>query len=147
EAGSLSVALDKLRTVTSVELGGSEDLFELDGASQPTARVRALLDAAGIRQKARVISRNEFPTASGLASSASGFAALAVAACAAAGQERTLEQLSALARLGSGSAARSVPGGWAVWEDEDAAQVASPDHLPLRLVVALCTEAPKSVGS
>src|SRR5205807_8936520 len=92
-------------------------------------------------------SRNDFPTASGLASSASGFAALAVAACAAAGQQRTGRELSALARLGSGSAARSVPGGWAVWEDRDAAQVASPDHLPMRLVVAVCGEGPKPVGS
>jgi len=147
EAGSLSVALDKLRTVTSVELGGSEDLFELDGASQPTARVRALLDAAGIHQKARVISHNEFPTASGLASSASGFAALAVAACAAAGQERTLEQLSALARLGSGSAARSVPGGWAVWENESARQVFPPDYWDLRFAIAICGAGAKGTSS
>src|SRR5207302_7139975 len=76
-----------------------------------------------------------------------GFAALTAAACAAAGQRRGERELSALARLGSGSAARSVPGGWAVWEDRDAAQVASPGHLPMRLVVAVCGEGPKPVGS
>src|SRR6185369_4488365 len=73
---------------------------------------RAFLDlvraAAGIATRARVISRNEFPTASGLASSASGYAALAVAAAGAAGLAMSPRQLSILARRGSGSAARSV---------------------------------------
>jgi diphosphomevalonate decarboxylase len=147
QAPSLSIALDKLLTTTTVELGASEDSFELDGRRESPRRVRALLDAAGIRDKARVVSRNDFPTAAGLASSASGFAALAVAACAAAGQKRTTEELSALARLGSGSAARSVPGGWAVWEGEQARQVFPPEHLPLRCVVAVCAAGPKDVGS
>ncbi len=147
EAGSLSVALDRLRTVTTVELGGGRDVFELDGEPQDPARVRAFLDAAGIREKARVVSRNDFPTAAGLASSASGFAALAVAACAAAGQKRSAEELSALARLGSGSAARSVPGGWAVWEGESARQVHPPEHWDLRFCVALCAAGPKTTGS
>jgi len=150
EAGSLSVALDRLLTTTTVELGAPEDSLLIDGRKASDAelrRARAVLDAAGIRDRARIESRNDFPTAAGLASSASGFAALAAAACAAAGQRRGERELSALARLGSGSAARSVPGGWAVWEDRDAAQVASPDHLPMRLVVALCGEGPKPVGS
>jgi diphosphomevalonate decarboxylase len=150
EAGSLSVALDRLLTTTTVELGAAEDSLRIDGRLASEAelrRARAVLDAAGIAARAQIESRNDFPTAAGLASSASGFAALAVAACAAAGQRRTERELSALARLGSGSAARSVPGGWAVWEDDGAAQVASPEHLPLRLVVALCSEGAKSVGS
>ena len=148
EAPSLSLCLDKLATVTSVELGDfAEDSFELDGSPQQTARVRALLDAAGIRQRARVASRNDFPTAAGLASSASGFAALAVAACAAAGQKRSAQELSALARIGSGSAARSVPGGWAVWEGESARQIFPPGHLAVRFCVALCASGPKGVGS
>jgi diphosphomevalonate decarboxylase len=147
QAASLSIALDKLLTTTTVELGGSEDSFELDGQLTSPARARALLDAAGIHERARIVSRNDFPTAAGLASSASGFAALAVAACAAAGQKRTEAELSALARLGSGSAARSVPGGWAVWEGERARQVFAPDHLPLSCVIAVCAAGPKEVGS
>src|SRR5205807_5632764 len=107
----------------------------------------ALLDAAGISEKARIVSRNDFPTSAGLASSASGFAALAVAACAAAGQKRTPGELSALARLGSGSAARSVPGGWAVWESESARQVFPPEHWELRFLVAICAGGPKQTGS
>ena len=148
EAGSLSVALDKLRTTTTVELGEfPADAFVLDGREEDASRVRALLDAAGIRQRARVESRNEFPTAAGLASSASGFAALAAAACAAAGLRKTDEEISALARIGSGSATRSVPGGWAVWENESARQLFPPGHWDLRFCIALCAAGPKQVGS
>ncbi len=150
EAGSLSVALDRLVTTTAVELGAPQDSLRIDGRPASPAdleRARAVLDAAGIRERARIESRNDFPAGAGLASSASGFAALAVAACAAAGQRRSVEDLSALARRGSGSAARSVPGGWAVWEDRDARQVAAPEHLAVRLLVALCAEGPKAVGS
>jgi diphosphomevalonate decarboxylase len=147
EAASLSVALDLLRTTTSVELGAREDSFELDGRREDPARARAVLDAAGIREKALIVSRNAFPTGAGLASSASGFAALAVAACAAAGLRRTPQEMSALARRGSGSAARSVAGGWAVWEDESARQVFPPEHWDLRFVVAICAQAPKETSS
>lgn len=150
EAGSLSLALDKLVTTTTVQLGAAEDALLLDGKPAlpgELARARALLDAAGIPDRARIESVNGFPTGAGLASSASGFAALAVAACAAAGQQRSARELSALARLGSGSAARSVPGGWAVWRDEAAEQVFAPGHLDVRMVVAVCAEGPKAVGS
>ena len=148
EAGSLSIALDKLRTTTTVELGSFPvDSLVLDSREQDPARARALLDAAGIPQRARIVSHNEFPTAAGLASSASGFAALAVAACAAAGLRKTQEELSALARLGSGSAARSVPGGWAVWESESSRQVFAPSHWDLRFCIAVCAAGEKKVGS
>jgi len=150
EAPSLSIALDRLSTTTTVELGVSGDSLVLDGRAAGEGelrRARQLLDAAGITARARIESRNSFPTAAGLASSASGFAALAVAACAAAGLRRTSRELSALARRGSVSAARSVPGGWAAWEDEFAEEVAPPGHLPLRAVIALCGEGKKDVGS
>lgn len=147
QAASLSVALDGLLTTTTVELGVAEDSFELDGRLENPARARGMLDAAGIRAKARIVSHNAFPTAAGLASSASGFAALAVAASAAAGQDRPVAELSALARLGSGSATRSVPGGWAVWEGESARQVFPPSHWDLRFCIAVCAAGPKQVGS
>ncbi len=150
EAASFSLALDALRTVTRVELDAPRDELWLDGkaaSAKELLRARALLDAAGISSPARIESRNEFPTGAGLASSASGFAALAVAASAAAGTPRTLRELSALARLGSGSAARSVPGGWAVWRDESAEQVFSPSHWDVRMVVAACAAGPKEISS
>ena len=148
EAGSLSVALDKLLTTTTVELGDfAADSFILDGHPEDPRRARALLDAAGIRKRARIASGNDFPTAAGLASSSSGFAALAVAACAASGLKKSADELSALARIGSGSASRSVPGGWAVWEDAFARQVFASSHWDLRFCIAVCAAGPKRVGS
>ncbi len=121
---SLSVTLDRLRTVTSVRFDRSlpSDTFRLNGRPAPAkalASVSALLDrvraAAGITDRAFVGSANNFPTASGLASSASGFAALAGAATAAAGLAWTPRKVSQLARFGSGSACRSVFGGFVEW--------------------------------
>jgi diphosphomevalonate decarboxylase len=102
---------------------------------------------------ARVESRNNFPSGAGLASSASGFAALAVAASAAAGLQLSEAELSRLARLGSGSACRSVPGGfveWSMGEDDRtsyAYSIAPADHWDLRDVVALIDVEHKAVGS
>ena len=76
-------------------------------------RLRAL---AGVSYKARVVSNNNFPMASGIASSASGFAALTVAASAALGLQLDATQLSAVARQASGSASRSLFGGFVEWE-------------------------------
>lgn len=120
-AGSLSLTLDALVTTTQVtfDAGLASDQLVLDGGSaRPGDLVRTteFLDLvraqARITARARVVSRNEFPTASGLASSASGYAALALAATAAAGLALSPRQLSILARRGSGSAARSVFGGF-----------------------------------
>jgi diphosphomevalonate decarboxylase len=120
-AGSLSLTLDALVTTTQVTFDprlGRDELV-LDGApGKPAelARTREFLDlvrtTAQLTAHARVVSKNEFPTASGLASSASGYAALALAATAAAGVAMSPRQLSILARRGSGSAARSVFGGF-----------------------------------
>jgi len=102
---------------------------------------------------AHVDSRNNCPPGAGLASSASGFAALAVAASAAAGLQLSELELSRLARLGSGSACRSVPGGFVEWglgaDDRSsyAYSIAPADHWDLRDVVALIDVEHKAVGS
>jgi len=120
-AGSLSLTLGALVTETTVsfEAALATDELILDGATARPAdlqRTSAFLDLirsqAKIATRARVTSKNEFPTASGLASSASGFAALAVASTTAAGLALSLRELSMLARRGSGSAARSIFGGF-----------------------------------
>jgi diphosphomevalonate decarboxylase len=120
-AGSLSLTLDALTTETTVAFDETlaEDQLILDGvAAKPddVQRVSEFLDLiraeAGVPINARVTSRNDFPTASGLASSASGFAALALAASRAAGLALEPRALSILARRGSGSAARSIFGGF-----------------------------------
>ncbi len=121
---SLSVTLDRLRSRTRVRFDPSlaEDTVSLNrtvATGGPREGVVAFLDRvralAHIETKADVHSENNFPTASGLASSASGFAALAGAATLAAGLRPSDRELSRLARFGSGSASRSVFGGFVEW--------------------------------
>jgi diphosphomevalonate decarboxylase len=113
-------------------------------------QIRAM---AGMGTRARVTSENSFPMATGIASSASAFAALSLAATAAAGLDLTERELSSLARLGSGSACRSVPAGFSYWHAGDshttsyAESIASPRHWDLRDLVAVVSTTPKLVGS
>ncbi len=160
---SISLTLEELVTETEVcfEPGRKRDELLLDGrkaTAAETQRAVELLDrvrsTAGIEHRAIVTSTNHFPTAAGLASSASGFAALAAAATRATGQELDLTRLSALARRSSASAARSVFGGFveldagARGENGLAARpIAPPGHWDLRLVLAITAAGPKSVGS
>ncbi|MGA8709824.1 MAG: diphosphomevalonate decarboxylase [Thermoplasmata archaeon] len=144
---SLSVTLDRLRSRTTVRFdpGLREDRVELNGAVATGGprdgvvefldRVRSLAD---VTHRADVRSDNNFPTASGLASSASGFAALAGASTAALGLHLSGRELSRLARFGSGSASRSVFGGFVEWRagtrpdglDCYARPLYGPDHWP-----------------
>ncbi|MBX3161819.1 MAG: diphosphomevalonate decarboxylase [Deltaproteobacteria bacterium] len=151
-AGSLSLTLAALATETTVAFDPalSDDTVELDGAParrEDVARVTRFLDLvrsqAGVHVRARVVTRNEFPTASGLASSASGFAALAIAATRAAGLHLAPRDLSILARRGSGSAARSIFGGFVRMHaggtsaEAFAEPVASPLAERVRMVIAI----------
>lgn len=160
---SLSLTLAGLATTTTVAFDAAleEDSLALGGAPAPAAatrRVAGLLDrvraASGRRERARVESANDFPTAAGLASSASAFAALALAASAAAGLPTGAAAVSDLARRASVSAARSVLGGFVelrAGRPGDEALAAEPlapeDHWPLAVVIAVTREGPKDVGS
>jgi diphosphomevalonate decarboxylase len=158
---SISMNLDALRTLTLVDFdpGLEDDIVSLSAGpvwDQSRDRVVAHLDRvralAGIADRAIVKSTNNFPAGTGLASSASGFAALTLAATKAAGLDLDGAALSRLARLGSGSACRSVPGGFCLWKgDTDqtsyARQVAPADHWNLHDVVAIVSREPKPVGS
>ncbi len=155
---SLSLTLAGLNTVTHVAFDAklTAHAVRLDGRAATDAearRVVAMLDAirarSGRSDFARVDSRNNFPTASGLASSASGFAALALAASHAAGLSLAPEEVSAFARAASASAARSVFGGWAMLEAgaASAERVATADHLDVKMLVAVTDPGPKGTGS
>lgn len=160
---SLSVTLAGMQTTTTVQFHerGGDDTFTLDGAAaraEETGRVTGLLDAVrsrwGMRLRADVRSVNDFPTAAGLASSASGFAALAVAAMHAAGLEPDAAFASDLARRASASSARSVFGGFvelAAGDGKDgflpAVPVAPPDAFALRVCVAVTATGRKEVAS
>lgn len=159
---SLSVTLAGMCTFTEVTLDASlaADTLELDGkpvSGRPVERVTQLLDLlvdGRDRPRARVKSRNDFPTAAGLASSASAFAALSVAGNAALDAGHDAAALSCIARRVSASAGRSLFGGFVVLpagqEGQDALEaepLAGADHWNLRLVVAVTAEGEKDVGS
>ncbi|MDP2343363.1 MAG: diphosphomevalonate decarboxylase [Deltaproteobacteria bacterium] len=157
--GSLSLTLDRFGTETTVELA-DDDTFALDGHDVDAGeakkvfrfldRVRAM---AGRSEKARVTSTNHVPTAAGLASSASAFAALAMAATRAYGLALDDRGLSILARQGSGSAARSIFGGFVIWhrgerdDGEDSCAEPLTTSLDVRLVVVRTGTGKKETGS
>jgi diphosphomevalonate decarboxylase len=165
-AGSLSLTLDALTTVTTVRFDEAllADQMQLGGEPAPApalARAGTFLDRvralAGISSRAAIDTVNHFPTASGLASSASGFAALALAATRAAGLALDGPALSRLARQGSGSAARSIYGGFVRMDagsrddgdDAYAHPIAAPE-LAARVRMIVCEVgggAPKTHGS
>jgi diphosphomevalonate decarboxylase len=164
---SISMTLTRCVSTTTVEpLGDGEDdevlLAGNDGLDLATGSFRRrivehlgrLRDWDGTRAGFRIATRNSFPSSAGMASSASGFAALTTAVVAALGRSVDEATLSELARLsGSGSASRSVIGGYVEWPAEGsgdrcyAEQLAPPEHWALCDVVALVQEGPKKVSS
>jgi diphosphomevalonate decarboxylase len=167
-SSSLAVTLGGLYTVTRVSLreeggAGGEvsetgrvvgDTVRVAGESQPEERYRAFFDAlraaAGSKAVFEADSENSFPTAAGLASSSSGFAALAVAGAALLDYAPEATALSAIARVGSGSAARSLFGGFTALPAgaEAASQLHGPEHWPeLRVLIALTTRERKAHSS
>ncbi len=163
-SNSISMTLADAHTTTTVAWDNTGtldgDVFVLDGNTQSPARSQRLtrhLDIlrglAGVTWRAWVTSQNNFPTASGIASSASGFAALTVAGSAALGLDLSNSRLSAIARRSSGSASRSLFGGFVEWEQgtSDADSVArplyGPEHWDLRDVVAIVSGEEKKLSS
>jgi len=163
-ADSLSVSLDGLSSHTTVffDEAMGEDQLTLNGqgvVGVGLEKVQGILDhvrgKSGVNAFAKVVSRNNFPTGAGLASSASGMAALAMAASSASGWDASLTDISALARLGSGSACRSVYGGFVHWQagvladgaDSHGIPFAPPADFPLRVFVAVVDGRSKSVSS
>ncbi|MEJ2012889.1 MAG: diphosphomevalonate decarboxylase [Anaerolineales bacterium] len=159
---SLSFTLAHLQTRTSVSFKQDyeRDLLILDGTEAPeAARLRAsnvldrIRELSGRSEYARIESENNFPSGAGIAASSSAFAALALAGTAAAGLAFDSRQLSRLARLGSGSAARSIFGGfaWLHAGRDDATsfaeQIYPRDHWLLTDCIAIVQPGEKKVGS
>lgn len=160
---SLSLTLDAFYTETEVIFSDTfnEDQFYLDNQLQDkkaTAKISAFLDIARKKakttQKAKVISHNFVPTAAGLASSASGLAALAGACNQALNLELDDRSLSRLARRGSGSACRSIFGGFVEWEKGQDDETSFAKQVPsdgfeenLAMVFLLLNEQKKDVSS
>lgn len=161
-SGSVSINLSELYTRTRVTFkpGLHRDSLTINRQRvlrASLARVTSLLDIfrqmTGKNIHAEVVSENNFPAATGLASSAAAFAALTLAAARALELNLTEVELSRLARRGSGSACRSIPPGFVEWQpgqsesDSYAYSIASPDYWKLADCIALIESAPKQVGS
>ena len=159
---SLSMNLLALHTTTTVRWSAdlAIDSLTINGDAATVAalrRVQAHLDMLRRRLetklRAQVDSRNNFPMGAGIASSASAFAALTMAAVAALHGQLSERELTTLARLGSGSAARSIPGGFVEWRAADAhadsyaETIAPADHWQLADVIAIVSHQHKRVGS
>lgn len=162
---SISMTLDKLHTITTVEFSGklSKDELTIDGEKiegLELERVETHLDLIrkklGERTFAKIESKNNFPKSAGLASSASGFAALTIAATKALDLHLDKRELSILARQGSGSASRSIDGGFVEWmkgsmedgSDSYAKVIAPKEHWEeLTMIVTVLTEKEKKIKS
>jgi diphosphomevalonate decarboxylase len=160
---SVSMTLQGARTTTTVSFleGLTQDECLLNGAPAPEEaqrRMRRVLDGVRMRADvlffARVASVNGFPTSAGIASSASGFAALALAASSAAGLPLHPRVSVPLALLGSGSACRSLFGGFVLWSppapghaEDSVRQLATESHWDLVDLVTVVSRARKPVSS
>ena len=164
---SISMTTEGLTTHTTVEFDKryQEDTLILNGkhskkGSKEYDRFLSFVNMAGkmagTSLKSRIETNNNFPTAAGLASSASGFAALAAALNEALCLGLDERGLSILARRGSGSAARSILGGFVEWKkgkmkdglDSFAVQIASLNHWPeFRMITCVTSKKEKKVSS
>lgn len=159
---SISMNLDGIYTETQVRWDDTLTSDELVLNTEPTtgqALTRVSEHLTFIRNRlaitsfAHVESANNFPMGAGIASSASSFAALTLAAIKATGGDLSEAELTSIARLGSGSASRSIPSGFVLWHMGDshetsyAESFAMPDYWDLVDVIAIISGEHKAVGS
>ncbi len=169
---SISMNLSECTTTTTVEFSDSykEDAVEFLDQEALTILSRPLQDCqseslrvckhldnmrarAGNTWRARVVTKNSFPKSAGIASSASGFAALTVAAAEALDLALSEKELTMLARLGSGSACRSIPDGFVEWlkgknsQTSYAYSLYPEDHWDVRDIVVVVQTSQKKTGS
>ncbi len=163
---SISITLGDLNTITTVDFDkkykqdvcflNNKKLKDGKELKQIVKHLNLIRKISGIKHKAKMASKNNFPTAAGLASSASGFAALSLAASKAAGLNSNLTELSILSRMGSGSATRSCMGGFVEWKrgtkkdgtDSKAQQIVPPGHWPqFRIITTIVSTTKKKISS
>lgn len=147
---SISMNLSACTTTTTVEFSSD---FEKDMVSEGfdekriIAHIDRLRKLAGVQLRAIISTKNSFPKSAGIASSASGFAALTVAAVTALGLKLSEKELSVLARLGSGSACRSIPDGFVKWEGSFAYSLYPLDYWDLLDILVIVQHSQKDVSS
>jgi diphosphomevalonate decarboxylase len=162
--GSISMTCEGMTTTTTVEFSEkykehtvviNDEEFKKD-EKDIHGHIDRICKIAGLKQKAKVISKSDFPVAAGLASSASGFSALTMATAAAAGLKLSPKELSIITRNGSGSACRSIFGGFVEWKrgektdgsDSYAEQIKPKEHWPeFRMIATIVDIKKKPVSS
>ncbi|HUY00717.1 MAG TPA: diphosphomevalonate decarboxylase [Candidatus Deferrimicrobium sp.] len=162
---SISITLNNLQTKTTVDFDNryEEDIYIINGKKveqqseikRLNTYINLLRQQKGVKTPVKMQTESNFPTAAGLASSASGFAALTVAGSKALELTLSDTELSILARRGSGSACRSIFGGFVEWKkgqksdgsDSYAVQIASSHHWDIQLLVIITELSKKSISS
>ncbi len=151
---SISMTLDGISTKTTVEFSERflHDVFILNNQIQTGRKLERVINFINLVRKdntnAKIVSFNNFPTGAGIASSASGFAALAASLNKALDLEMSDRNLSSLARQGSGSATRSIFGGFVEWQGETAEQLFPEGHwAEIRDLIVILSEEEKKISS
>ena len=161
---NISMTCSGLNTITTVEFSNNykEDVVIINDEELKKdekdiiGHLDRIRQISGINEKAKIVSESNFPVAAGLASSASGFAALTLAAAKATGLNMNEKELTILTRKGSGSACRSICEGFAEWyrgsqsdgKDSYAESIAGKDHWSeFRMITTIVTESKKKVSS
>lgn len=170
ENGSLSIILDGLDTITTVEFNEiypEDEIYiqderitnksrEVKRVVKHLDRIRSLAQQAhkdGASLFAKVVSKNTFPRGTGLSSSGSGMAALTYAATKALELELSQKELSILSRQASGTACRCACGGFVEWLDGDSSETSysetifPADYWDIRDIVAVVDEGRKKISS
>lgn len=162
--GSISLTLEALKTQTSISFDPNleMDILTINNVKASESQVKRtgkfldiVREKSGSQLYADITSNNNFPTGAGLASSASGFAALCMAATNALGLGLNKKKLSELSRRGSGSAARSIYGGFVEMQrgedlsgkNDFSLQLAPSDYWDIRLLVLITSVKEKKIGS
>ncbi len=158
-SSSIGLTLDRFYTDTSVEIDqfSKKDFFQLNGQQIEGPKISKIINfirnSCGNKNFVKVISENHVPTSAGLASSASAFAALTKAASQAFGLELDNRELSKIARIGSGSASRSIFGGFSIWhkgqnkDDSFAESILDPVDFDIRVIDILADKRVKKISS
>ncbi len=162
--GSISMTCDGLSTVTTAEFSDKYDSDTVTINDEDLQKdekdilghINRIRELAGIKEKAKVVSQSNFPVAAGLASSASGFAALTLATANAAGLHLTEKELTILSRQGSGSSCRSICQGFVEWQrgsrndgSDSYAETIADKHYwkEFRIIATIVSEAKKRISS
>ena len=157
--GSVSVNLSGLLTTTTVEFSHNYQQDEVvynqkkENKEHVIKHLNLIRQLAKISDFAKVVTTNNFPSSTGLSSSASGFASLTLAATSAAGLSLSEKELSIMARQGSGSACRSIPDGFVEWQEGESSQTSyakslyPPEYWEIVDIVVIVSQEKKTVSS